>query len=289
VPKSFHPIRTLAVFLLLGAAITGCTRPAAEIGPDAISTQVAATLTAVAYTPAVGGLPTWTPPPSATVPPSPTETTTLTATIGPTVTATPPTLPTDDPRYGLNLSAPDLTDDFSDVQWFQFSDPDSATNIWEQGHWRATDHLADSFIWWSTSAHTGSDVYAEVTAVIGTCTGRDGYGLALRVGGAFDRGYSLEFSCDGSYRLRKWISGEAPVVLLDWTSSSDIRTGSDQENRMGLLASASGLFAFANGHPLAGVTDPDYVAGTYALYASAAETADLTVTFDDFATWSVSP
>lgn len=284
-------MRTLAVFLLLGAAIAGCTRPAADIGPDAISTQVAATLTAVASHPAVGGLPTWTPPPSATVPPSPTETTTPTATIGPTVTATPPTLPTDDPRYGLNLSAPDFTDDFSErFQWFEFSDPTSATNIWEQGRWLTTDHLADAFIWWSTSARTGSDVYLEVTAAIGACTGKDGSGLAVRVGGTnFDRGYSLEFACDGNYRLRKWISGEAPLVLQDWTSSSDIRTGSDQENRMGLLASASGLFAFANGHPLSGVTDPDYVAGTYALYASAAETADLTVTFDDFATWSVSP
>jgi hypothetical protein len=284
-------MRTLAVLLLLGGALAGCTRPAAEIGPDTIATQVAATLTAVASHPAPGGLPTWTPPPSATVPPSPTETTTLTVTIGPTVTATPPALPTDDPRFGLNLSAPDFTDDFSErFQWFEFSDPTSATNVWEQAHWLTTDHLPDAFIWWSTSARTGSNVYVEVTAAIGACTGKDGSGLAVRVGGTnFDRGYSLEFACDGSYRLRKWISGEAPVVLQDWTPSSDIRTGPDQQNRMGLLASASDLFAFANGHPLSGVTDADYVAGTFALYSAAAETADLTVTFDDFATWSVSP
>ena len=279
-----------SVLVLLPAlAAVACTRSAADLGPDQIATQVAATLTAVA-SPPPAGLPTWTPPPSATIPPSPTQTQTATATVGPSPTPTVLPLPTEDPRYGLNLSAPGYTDDFSQNLWFGFIDPTSATNVWSDGGFLATDHIADSFIWWSTSARSAGDVYVEVTAEVGACSGKDGSGLALRVGGEnFDQGYSLEFACDGTYRTRKWIGGQAPAVLQDWTASSEIHPGANARNRMGFLASGSTLYAFANGKPLAGVEDGDYGFGLFGLFAAAAQTQDVGVTFDDFATWALSP
>ena len=283
--------RAIALLVLLpAAAAAACTRSAADLGPDQIATQVAATLTAVASPPRSAGLPTWTPPPSATIPPTPTQTQTPTATVGPSSTPTVPALPTDDPRYGLNLAAPDYTDDFSQNLWFGFIDPTSATNVWSQGRFLATDHIADSFIWWSTSARSSGDVYVEVTAEVGACSGKDGSGLALRVGGeGFDQGYSLEFACDGTYRIRKWASGQAPAVLRDWTAGSDIRPGANAVNRMGFLASGSTLYAFANGKPLGGVQDDDYSSGIFGLFAAAAQTQDVEVTFDDFATWAIAP
>jgi hypothetical protein len=211
--------------------------------------------------------------------------------VGPSPTSTAPALPTEDPRFGLNLSVPDYSDDFSErFLWFEFSDPASATNLWQDGAFRTTDHLTDSFIWWSTSAQSGGNTYAEITSEIGACQAKDDSGVALRVGGEnFDRGYSLEFACDGTYRIRKWVSGEAPVVLLDWTASPHILAGPEASNRMGFLASGTTLYAFANGEPLSGVEDPDYASGLFALYAAAAETTDLTVTFDNFATWTLTP
>jgi len=287
-PARGAPFSLLVLFPALAAV--ACTRSAADLGPEQIATQVAATLTAV-VSPPPAGLPTWTPPPSATIPPTPTQTQTPTATVGPSPTPTVLPLPTDDPRYGLNLSAPDYTDDFSRrFLWYEFSDPTSATNLWQEGSFGATDHVADPFIWWSTSVRTAGDVYVEVTAELGACSGKDGSGLALRVGGEnFDQGYSLEFACDGTYRIRKWISGQAPAVLQDWTASSEIHSGANARNRMGFLASGSTLYAFANGKPLAGVEDADYSFGTFGLFAAAAQTQDVAVTFDDFATWALSP
>src|SRR4030042_762861 len=71
----------------------------------------------------------------------------------------PPPLAPDDPRTGLNLAAPDLTDDFSvRFKWYEFSDATSASNLVEDGHLKAVDNLADSYIWWSTTDSQAEDV-----------------------------------------------------------------------------------------------------------------------------------
>lgn len=291
-PRATTSRRAIASLVLsMAAAGVACTRSAAEVGPEQIATQVAATLTAVASPPPATGLPTWTPPPSATLAPPPSETPTPTATVGPSPTPTVPPLPTEDPRYGLNLSDPSYSDDFSQrFLWFEFSDPTGATNLWQEGRFRAVDHVIDSYIWWSTSVRSAGNVYLEVTAEVAACSGKDSAGVALRVGGEnFDQGYSLEFACDGTYRVRKWISGQPPTVLQEWTASADVHPGPNARNRMGFLASGSTLYAFANGKPLAGVDDADYTFGTFGLFAAAAKTVDLQVTFDDLATWAISP
>jgi hypothetical protein len=278
----------LPLVLLLPA----CTRAAEDIGPLQLATEVAATLTSVAFLPPTqAGEPSATPPPSATVPSTPTATVTLTSTPGATSTPTAPLLPTEDPRFGLNLSVPDYTDDFSErFLWYEFSDDSAATNLWEDGHLRATDNVLDSSIWWSTVVRQAGDVYAEISVAIEACAGKDGAGMAVRVGGEdFDRGYSLELSCDGAYRVRKWVSGEVPELLQDWTPAASIHSGPNTTNRMGVLADGSRLAAFANNQLLGEWTDEDYVFGTFGLYALSSETAGFSVTFDDFAYWLTSP
>jgi hypothetical protein len=280
------------LWIAVAASLAACTRPAQDGGPLLVATNVAATLTAVSYLPPTSPSdPTSTPPPSATLPPPPSPTATLTVTPGSSPTPTVPPLPTEDPRYGLNLSQPDYVDAFTErFLWYEFSDPASATNIWDDGRLRASDNVADSYIWWSTSVRQGGDIYTEVSVATETCQGKDGYGLALRVGGEnYDRGYSLEFACEGAFRVRKWVSGEAPVTLQDWTAAPAIHVGNNASNRMGFLASGARLAAFANGELLAEWTDEDYVFGTFGLYALASTTPGFTVTFDDFAYWLVSP
>jgi hypothetical protein len=201
-----------------------------------------------------------------------------------------PALPPEDPRSGLNLARPDVSDNFSTRYTWGEPESDGVENLWEDGRLRATDKLADPFIWWSTTFREAGDVYVEVTAEVGECSGKDGYGLAIRVSGDnMDSGYTLEFSCDGFYRLRSF-SGGSVKTLLDWRPAEAIRSGSNTSNRMGFLAKAGKLYAVANGDLLgSAVEDLDHTYGTFGLFARAAETPGLTVYFDDFALWYLSP
>lgn len=281
--------RPISVCLLIvGTLLAGCSRPAQELPPNVLATQVAATLTAAPSLPAsITPPPSPTGAPSATAAASPTPAPTETPTPGGSPSPTPPPLAPDDPRTGLNLASPDLRDDFSErFKWYEFSDPTSATNLVEDGHLKAVDNLADSYIWWSTTNTQAEDVYAEVTASIGACAGRDSAGMAVRVNGSnFDQGYALYFSCDGSFRLRRYITEAAPETLIEWTASPEIVKGPNATNRMGLLAKGSNLYVFANGKLVGQTEDTAYASGTFGLYASAANSSTVSVTFDDFAAW----
>ncbi len=281
------PAFNLTCLLLVALSLVSCNRPAQEPPANVLATQVSGTLTAAPTLP-----PSITPPPSQT----PIATSTVTPTETPINTSTPtpgaspsPTslpLPPDDPRTGLNLSVPDYRDDFSIAyKWIGPNDAD-ATNIVDNKKLTASDLKADHYIWWSTTDQSGEDVYTEVTAAIGACSGKDSAGLAVRINGTgFDQGYALEVACDGTFRLREFVTKASPKVILDWTAGPDIKKGPNASNRIGLLAKGSKLYVFANGKLEGQAENSDYTSGTYGLYASAEATAPLEVTFTDFALW----
>jgi len=278
------PISLLAVCVLLA----GCNRPAQEPPTNVLATQVAATLTAAPTLPAsITPPPSPTGVPSATLAVSPTATPTETPTPGGSPSPTAPPLAPDDPRTGLNLSVPEYQDNFTVAyKWVGPNDPGSATNVMESEHLIATDHKADGYIWWSTTDQQAGEVYAEVTAVVGACSGKDAAGLSVRVNGtSFDQAYALEFSCDGSFRLRRFVSAAAPVAVIDWTASPEITKGPNATNRMGLLAKGSKLYVFANSKLVGQAEDATYASGTFGLYSSAVTSTSVSVTFDDFAAW----
>ena len=293
--------------LLVGALllIAACNRPAEEPPANLLGTSVSSTLTAQpvvqpsstqpADTPITGGeLDEGTSEPTATQAETESAAAEDTPEISPTPSNTPIPLEPGDPRSGLNLSEPDYVDDLDErFTWFEFSDPEAATVVWEDGRLRVTDHLADGILWWTTTALQADDSYAEILAHISSCSGKDAYGMGIRVGGDnTDRGYTLEISCDGAWRVRKFIAfDEIPAVLRDWTESDLIQTGPDASNQIGFLASGDQLFAFVNGQLLEAVAmeDSDYTSGVPSLFANASQTADLTVHFDDFRLWFLSP
>ena len=263
-----------------------CTRIAVEPSRDRVSTDVALTLTAAPTLP-----PSSTPPPSGTPVRSPSVTPTSTPTTGPSPTATPPELPEDDPRYGINLAEPHYVDNFiSQLTWFG-PNFEGAINVWYDGRMRTTDLLADHNIWWSTTVREidALHVYTEITAEIGECRGKDSSGFAVRVSGELrNSGYALEFSCDGHYRMRKFVAGSV-TVLIDWTASDAIVPGSNEENQMGILAKRNEISVFANSQLLETIQDNNYDLGTYGIYASAIETAEVTILFDSFKLWFLKP
>ena len=279
--------RAVSLFVLL---LASCNRPAAEPPPNLLATSVAATLTAQPVAIATSTLPPASPVPTATSGFPPTESATETAAAPPTPSPIP--LSPDDPRAGLNLSAPDLRDDFSQALWYVGSDDATASFAYANGQFQVTDNLADGFLWWTTTAREAADLYVEVTAEVGTCSGKDAYGFGIRVGGQnFDQGYTLEIACDGSYRLRRFVSEELPVILLNWTPAAALVSGPQATNRIGLLAHGEQLQVFANGELVSAqaIEDDSYSSGTLSLFASAAQTPGLTVHFDDLALWFLSP
>jgi hypothetical protein len=273
----------LGLTLAVGAA--ACNRSAGGQPPAELAlTSVALTLTAA---PTIPAGPTRTPPPSATAVVPPTATTTTTPTEGPSLTPPPASLAPGDPRAGIDLGSVDYRDDFSnDLTWVG---PDfaGASNLIQAGRLLAIDHYPDGFIWWSTTVPDADsvDLYTEVTAEVGDCSARDSYGLAVRVAGAaFNSGYAVEFSCDGAYRIRRFDAGSVQT-LLDWTADASIHAGPDAVNRMGVLARGSELHVIANGAVIGHLSGAVSEVGTFGLFASAVETADLRVEFDDFALW----
>jgi hypothetical protein len=285
-------VRWACIALVLGG-LTACSRSAPATGSNGLlPDQIAQTLTAAPTLP-----PSRTPPPSATAQPTFTDVPTSapeppgTATSGPSPSPTGPSLAAGDPRQGLNLSVPDSSDDFSEQYgWFEYQDPSSATITWERGSLTATDHRADGFLWWSTSSQAAGDLYAEVSASVDECVGKDAYGMAVRIGGAgYDRGYTLELSCDGHFRMRKFISGSVPEVMVDWTAAEPIQHGPGAENRIGFLAHDSDLYAFCNGQQIGSAQDQDFVYGNFGLFAESIEAPKMTAVFRDFAVWNVSP
>lgn len=286
--KSKPPLPLISIifsfFLIM--QLIACTRIANAPSRDSISTYVSLTLTAAPSQP-----PTSTPPPTATPILAPSATPTSSPTVGPSPTNTPPELPEDDPRYGINLAEPHYVDSFVSRLTWVGPNFEGAINVWEDGRIRATDFLADSNIWWSTTKREidAVNVYTEITAEIGECRGKDSYGFAVRVSGELrNNGTALEFSCDGHYRARKFVAGRVSV-LIEWTPSELIRAGPDVENQMGILAQNEMLYFVANGEILDSIQDYDYYIGTYGIFASSIETPGITIYFDDFKLWFVNP
>ncbi|NIM95120.1 MAG: hypothetical protein GTO18_15595 [Anaerolineales bacterium] len=263
------------VLLLLNA----CTSDEALSSEDRVATAVAETLTAQ---PSNSPPPSPSPIPSATDIPLPTATETLTPTPGPSPTSTVPPLPTDDPRYGLNLAQPDYRDDFSNAfTWGTWVDETTSILI-KDDRLEAIDYLADFYVWWTTTVPIGANVYVEVSTEIASCSGKDSAGLGLRINEA--NGYSIEVSCDGNYRIRRFSEGGVDD-LLEWTPSEDIVQGANATNRLGFVAKGSELHAVVNNQVLGSVEDMILLSGTFALYTNAIETPGLTILYDDFALW----
>lgn len=229
-------------------------------------------------------LPTDTPQPTATateVPPTPTDVPTATATQ-PT-----PTVVAGDPRNRLGSPA-----------WRDSMDND---NNWPTG---SSDYTSIEFTdgslllrglepinGWRISWPELTDFYLEMTVKIGTCTGSDQYGFITRVPDASspDQGYLVGLTCDGRYFLRKWDGETTPkgtmTNLIEYTASSVIKSGSNQTNRLGLMAVGSRLLVYVNGVLLGEARDSQFSDGNFGLFIYARETDNLLISVDEVSYW----
>lgn len=131
------------------------------------------------------------------------------------------------------------------------------------------------------------DYYLQATFITGgACSGLDHYGLLARAPDP-NSGYVLEFSCDGHYRLYKW-DGKNYTALQEWHTTSNIHTGANQTNIMGIWMKDSTLRVYANGFKLAEFTDSTYNQGQFGLVIGSTDTNNLTINVDQVAYWDLS-
>jgi hypothetical protein len=138
--------------------------------------------------------------------------------------------------------------------------------------------------WGLSNRPAMKDYYLQATFITGsTCSGSDRYGLLGRAPDP-NKGYVLEFSCDGRYRLYKW-DGTTYTALQEWRSATSIKLGGNQTNVMGLWMQGSTLRVYANAHQVAEFTDDTYDEGQFGLVIGSANTENFTVSVDLVEYW----
>lgn len=142
---------------------------------------------------------------------------------------------------------------------------------------------------WTVSWPKVTDFYIEATITTGECAGSDRYGVIVRVPASFESGYMAGLTCDGRYSLRYWDPDNSTYVyLIGWTSSSAIKAGSNQTNRLGLWSEGDTFKVYVNGELLGQAEDTKFdEEGRLGLWIGHGSTEDFTVYFSEVSYWEL--
>ncbi|HEX7555167.1 MAG TPA: hypothetical protein VF338_00980 [Leptolinea sp.] len=258
--------------LLIACNFVGTLNPEKN---NSVSTQVSAQLTA---SPIVVPTETMVQPPvviTVSVP------STETWTPEPTITLT-PTLSPDDPRIRLGNPSWKETFEKTNQNFYQYED-DQNRFLYEDGALALTAKNANGWTGWSMSYPKPKNFYLEATFKTGTCSGADQYGLIFRAPDYKD-GYFLGITCDGKYSLRIYtLKG----TLIPWTANPAINAGSNQVNRIGILAQNDRYAFYANGKLLQETKESTFTeAGLFGAFIASANTSNFTVLMDEIDLWN---
>ncbi len=135
------------------------------------------------------------------------------------------------------------------------------------------------------SQPTLEDFYAEATATLSLCEGKDQFGMIFRANPG-DNYYRFSVSCDGQVRLERGLSG-SNSPLRDWLPSGDAPIAAPAEVRLGVWAVGGEMRFFLNDRYQFTVRDPVLHAGTLGFFAYASGSAPITASFSDLAVYSV--
>lgn len=206
---------------------------------------------------------------------------TSTNTPDPTKTLT-PTLSQDDPR--VNLGSPTWKEEFTKSNNNFFEAEDEQTRFaYEDGSLVLTGKNPNGWMGWSLSYLKPKDFYLEATFNIETCSGLDRYGLVYRAPN-YEDGYFFGFSCDGKYSLRIF---NQLGTLIPLTENPEIRAGSNQQNRIGIMAQGDRFAFYANGKLLQEVQESTFLeGGLFGAFISSYNTPNFTVRMDKIEYWN---
>jgi hypothetical protein len=190
----------------------------------------------------------------------------------------------------LNLGDPSWSDDFNsdsglwplgkDAQiGFKIDNSTLVITAYQSigDQWRLNGNLPAKNLFLEMNVKTGE-----------SCSGKDSYGMIVRSTESdkdvFDSGYVFTFSCDGMFRLYSMDNGTY-VSLLNWTSSGEINTGPDQNNRMGIWVDDTTIRLYANGNRIAQVNDSRHESGKWGLSIRSVDSADFSIAVEDISYW----
>ncbi len=274
------PFVLLAAMLILSA----CNLPiASEATPtaDLVGTEVSRLLTEQPIEQLPG--PDDTPMPTATTAPTNTPEPTVQPTPEPSFT---PTTNPGDPRqvYG----EPTWNDSLSSGKNFWKDENDHTKIVAGDGVLLLTGKTTEGWHGWSlTYSQSPSNFYLEGKFRTQTCAGDDVYGLVFRAGEE-SSGYFLGFTCDGQYGVRVIdFNNDIDSELVGLKSSSSILSGSNQINRLGVLAQGNKLTLYANGALLEEVSDGTFASGYIGAFVAAYDTSNFTVELDEMSLWNL--
>ncbi len=122
---------------------------------------------------------------------------------------------------------------------------------------------------------------------VGDCSGMDTYGLVYR-SPDYSKGYWFQVTCGGNWAFGYW-DGEKYVNLTDGRDTANaILTGSNQTNRLGVMAAGSTHKLYVNGKLIAEVQDETFLdAGSFGAVVAAFSTPNFTVSISEFAYWKL--
>lgn len=291
-------------FVILALVVTSCNIPIVEDvidditeDPDDImATEIAAVLTGTPIddtpppeevTPTPEPTPTDTPEPDDTPTPEPTDTPTLAPTPTPEPTDTPtlaptPTLVETDPT--VNLGPADWTDNMATGgNWATGFSPISMIRF-ESGYLNLTS--TSDLIGWRLSWPVLDDFYLESTVLSPNCSGWDEFGMVFRApeGIGAEKVYLFGITCNGRYSLRRW-DGNTMHVIINWTQNSNIQTGVNNVNRLGVMALGSNLGLYINGHLVNEALDNAYLSGQFGVFVGGHEVENIEVWMAQIRYW----
>jgi hypothetical protein len=189
------------------------------------------------------------------------------------------------PTEDLDLGQATWRDGFDGaLYWFLLDSSETKFSV-EDGQLKMVSFNAGSFDEWGLSNRAASDdFYVEATVLTGaSCSGQDRYGILFRAVEP-TRTYVFSFACNGSYRLYRWDDGDF-TALVGWTSASQILSGPNQTNRMGVLAEGNSLKLYANGKLIKSLSDSSFTQGRLGLFIGSAVTPNFTVFVQEVAFW----
>ena len=278
------PFVLICTTLLLAA----CNLPMPSATPtvDLVATQVAIQLTSLPTQGVPEDIPTATLPAEDTT--SPAELTVTPSPPSPTATQTlTPTIPAGDPRQ--SLGDPTWEETFESGRSFGLEEPydDEQTSFRiENGALILTSKNASGFHGWRTGGPiTADNAYVEGRFEIGSCFSEDRYGLVFR-SPDFIEGYIFLVSCDGRYELDTWENESFTTLLSGQAPSQGLLTGSNQVNRLGVLALDDRLAVYINGVLVDEVRDSTFTAeGGFGVFIGSDETDNFTIQVDEMSYW----
>jgi len=206
-----------------------------------------------------------------------------------TATSPPPPTPTldaNDPKAGLG--EPAFHDTFANGDnWPLYTDQHVSFEV-KDSDLVMTAFNPDHYNGWILPWPVISNYYLEMIAETKECSGKDQSGLMVRAvkTDLGYIGYHYSISCDGHYLLRRW-NGNQYVPLIDWTPSDQINAGSNQINRVGLMANGNRLSMYANGKLIGEYQDDTHIEGKFGVFIGSVNTPDVKVLVDEIAYWDI--